>query len=180
MAAGVAGLISLLCVCQARPNRATLEVRSKEEMGMRKVLVAVGLVGGLVASALAGSAIAGGSNDNPGIGVQALGGVSAPNARIAAFVQAGGAVVRSKGIAAVTHPSTGLYCLDPKSDTIDVNRIVPSLSVDWSMSLGDALMAEWRSAGIGCPAGWIAVLTFDGEDGTFDLSDSVSFTIVVP
>ena len=148
---------------------------------MRKVLLAMSLLGALVAVALAGSAIAAGSNDNPGTGApRAIGGASAPNARIAAFVQAGGAVVRSKGIVSVTHPSTGLYCLDPKSDTLDVNKIVPSLSVDWSTSLGDALMAQWRSAGVGCSAGWIAALTFDGEDGTFDLSDGVSFTIVVP
>ena len=40
-------------------------------------------------------------------------------------------------------------------------------------------MAQWRSSGIGCPAGWLSVLTFDGEDGSFDLSDSVSFTLVV-
>jgi hypothetical protein len=52
------------------------------------------------------------------------------------------------------------------------------LSIDWSSSLGDALMAQWRSTGIGCPAGQFAVLTFDGEDGSFDLSNSVSFTFM--
>ena len=30
-------------------------------------------------------------------------------------------------------------------------------------------MAHWRSAGIGCPSGQFTVLTFDGEDGSFDL-----------
>jgi hypothetical protein len=148
---------------------------------MRRVLVAMGIVGALAVSVFAGSAIGGGSNDGTGtVGVQAIGGAAAPNARIAAFVQAGGAVVRSKGIAAVTHPSTGLYCLDPSSSTFAVNKIVPSLSVDWSTSLGDALLAQWRSSGVGCPTGWIAVLTMDGEDGSFDISDGVSFTIVVP
>jgi hypothetical protein len=141
----------------------------------------VGIVGALAVSALAGSAIAGGSNDGTGgVGATAIGGAAAPNARIAAFVQAGGSVVRSKGIAAVTHPSTGLYCLDPSSSTFNVSKIVPSLSVDWSTSLGDALMAHYRSAGVGCPTGWIAVLTMDGEDGSFDPSNGVSFTIVVP
>ena len=61
-----------------------------------------------------------------------------------------------------------------------MSKIVPTLSVDWSSSLGDALMAHYRSTGIGCPTGWIAVLTIDGEDGSFDLSNGVSFTIVVP
>ena len=29
-------------------------------------------------------------------------------------------------------------------------------------------MAQWRSAGIGCPSGWMTFLTFDGEDGSSD------------
>ena len=132
---------------------------------------------------LAGSALAGGgaSNDPVDSSKSALrAGTSAPNARIAAFIQAGGTNVRSKGLAGVTHPSTGVYCLDPAADAFNVNRAIPQMSVDWSTSLGDALMAHWRSAGVGCPAGQFAVLTFDGEDGTFDLSDSVSFTFYVP
>ena len=104
----------------------------------------------------------------------------APNSRIAAFVQAGGTVVRSKNITGVSHPSTGVYCIDPAASPFDVNKAIPSLSVDWSTSLGDALMAQWRSAGIGCPSGQFAVLTFDGEDGSFDLSNGVSFTFIVP
>ena len=153
---------------------------------MNKVRVAgVGLIVG--ALVLGGSALAlggGSSNDSSSASARtsalAIGGAQAPNARIAAFVQAGGTVVRSKGINAVTHPSTGLYCIDPASSTFNVNKAVPTLSVDWSTSLGDALMAHWRSAGIGCNSGWMTVLTFDGEDGSFDLSDSVSFTFIVP
>jgi hypothetical protein len=151
-------------------------------------LAGVGLV--LGALVLGGSAIAlGGSSNDPqragtraagGAQALAVGGAQAPNARIAAFVSAGGAVVRSKGIKAVTHPSTGLYCVDPKDSTFKVNKAIPSVSVDWSTSSGDALMAQWRSSAIGCSSGWFAVLTFDGEDGTFDFSDAVSFTIVVP
>jgi hypothetical protein len=78
--------------------------------------------------------------------------------------------VRSKGINGVSHPSTGLYYVDPMSATFNVNKAVPVLSIDWSSSLGDALMAQWRSTGIGCPAGQFAVLTFDGKDGSFDLN----------
>ena len=151
---------------------------------MNSKVAAAGLGLVLGAGVLAGSAAAGGGSSNDGAtdraSHRAIGGAQAPNARIAAFVQAGGAVVRSKGIDAVTHPSAGLYCVDPKSATFDVNKAVPTLSIDWSTSLGDALMAHWRSAGIGCPAGEFAVLTFDGEDGSFDLSDAVSFTFIVP
>ncbi len=150
---------------------------------MQRKIAAIGLGLTLGIGSLAGSAFAGGGSSNDGgsgVTVQAIGGAAAPNARIAAFVQAGGAVVRSKGIAAVTHPSTGVYCIDPAAAAFAVNTAVPTLSVDWSTSLGDALMAHWRSAGVGCPAGWFSVLTFDGEDGTFDLSNGVSFTFIVP
>jgi hypothetical protein len=152
---------------------------------MSKKMTVAALTVALGVGAFGGTAVAdGGSSNDPArsgsVSLLATGGVTAPNARIAAVVQSGGAVVRSKGIAAVTHPSTGLYCIDPAPSTFDVGRAVPVLSVDWSTSLGDALMAQWRSTGVGCPSGWFAVLTFDGEDGSFDLSDGVSFTLLVP
>lgn len=152
---------------------------------MRKALAVTGITTVVLAGALGGAAVAGGGPANDvaggGEGVQrAIGGVQAPNARIAAFISQGGTVERSKGLNGVTHPSLGAYCLDPKDATFDRNKAVPSVSVDWSTSLGDALMAQWRSSGIGCPAGSLGVLTFDGEDGSFDLSNNVSFTVVVP
>ncbi len=148
-----------------------------------KILAVAAAVAVLGVGALAGSAIAGGGPANDSTSrttTRAVGGAEAPNARLSAFVQAGGTVVRSKGVTGVSHPSAGVYCVDPKVATLNVNKAIPSLSVDWSTSLGDALMAQWRSAGIGCPSGQFSILTFDGEDGSFDLSDGVSFTINVP
>jgi len=149
-----------------------------------KALAVAAVAALLGVGALAGSAVAGGESSNDpmsgGATALAVGGAQAPNARIAAFVQSGGTVVRSKGISGVSHPSTGVYCIDPAASTFNVNKAIPTLSIDWSTSLGDALMAHWRSAGIGCPPGQMAVLTFDGEDGSFDLSDAVSFTFIVP
>ncbi len=148
-----------------------------------KAVAVAAVIALLGVGALAGSAVAGGGSSNDSTSkttARAVGGAVAPNARIAAFVQSGGAVVRSKGITGVSHPSTGVYCIDPAASPFDVNKAIPSLSVDWSTSLGDALMAQWRSAGIGCPTGQFAVLTFDGEDGSFDLSNGVSFTFIVP
>jgi len=152
-------------------------------MSKKMAIAALGVALGV--GAFGGTAVAGGGSSNDPVGSgsasqRAIGGATAPNARIAVYVQSGGAVVRSKGIAAVTHPSSGLYCIDPRSDTFNVGKAIPVLSIDWSTSLGDALMAHWRSSGSGCPASWFAVLTFSGEDGTFDLSDSASFTFVVP
>jgi hypothetical protein len=152
---------------------------------MNRKMTAAALAVALGVGAFGGTAVAGGGSSNDPVGsgsvsARAIGGATAPNARIAAVVRSGGAVVRSKGIAAVTHPSAGLYCIDPTSTTFNVGTAVPVLSVDWSTSVGDALMAHWRSSLVGCPTGWFAVLTFVGEDGTFDQSDGVSFTFVVP
>ena len=151
-------------------------------MNKRTLAAATAAIALGCALALGGAAVAlgGDTNDKADFPDSAIGGAKVDNLRIGAVVQAGGTVVRSKGITGVSHPSTGLYCVDPAGAAFNVNTAVPTLSVDWSTSLGDALMAHWRSAGIGCPAGQFAILTFDGEDGSFDLSDSVSFTILVP
>ncbi len=133
----------------------------------------------LLAGIATDTARAGSVNDPHGVGAQALGGVSAPNARLAALIEQGGGVVRSKGVASVSHPSLGQFCIQP-SFAVNVARIVPVVSVDWSLSLGDASLVQYRSTGFGCPAGQISVLTFSGEDGSFDLSDLVAFTIYVP
>jgi len=170
--------------CSPTPLARPVRVWEGKQMN-RKAIAGVVLAGTLAVGTIAGSAVAGGHASNEASGAhggtaKAVGGATAPNAKIAAFINQGGAVNWSKGITAATHPSTGLYCLNPKDDSFNPNRAVPSVSVDWSTSLGDALMAQWRSSGIGCPAGWLSVLTFDGEDGSFDLSNSVSFTMVVP
>ncbi len=87
----------------------------------------------------------------------------------------------SKGVAALTNPSTGVYCIKPKRRTkIDVTRIVPALTAEWDGSTGNALMAYWIKSGAGCAAGRIAVATVNGTDGTFGISNDVAFAIIVP
>lgn len=152
---------------------------------MRKTTVALAMVGALGASAAGGMAFAGAGETNDVAAparAAALGGVKAPNARLAVVVLPDGSVLRSKGVASVGHPSPGVYCIKPQAGTkINVNNIVPSVSVEWSNSSGDALMAQWRSSGGGCPTpGRINIVTFNGEDGSFDADDTVAFTVVVP
>jgi len=131
----------------------------------------------VVGSALAESA----KSHDPLPSIRAIGGAQAPNARIAALVVAGGTVRRSKGILGVTHPSAGQYCIDPTNSLFDVNKAIPVVSVDWSSSSGpNGEMAQWRSSGVGCPLGQIAVLTFELAAGIFSLSDNVGFSIIVP
>jgi hypothetical protein len=149
---------------------------------MRRLLIVtalVSVVAGVLGASGATSALAGRTSNDGSAPVQAIGGASSKYARAVALVAAGGSVIRSQGVAAVTHPSIGLYCIDPKDD-YDVTRVVPNVTVDWSTSFGDALLAQYRSSGVGCPAGNIAVLTMSGEDGTFDPSNDVSFTVTVP
>jgi hypothetical protein len=111
----------------------------------------------------------------------AIGGASS-TARLAALVDQGGGVIRSKGVSSVSNPSLGLYCIRPRSDSgIVVNQIIPSVTVDYSNSSVVESMAQYRSSGVGCSSGTIAVVTFAdiNLDGRYGASDSVAFTIVV-
>ncbi|MFI6695106.1 hypothetical protein ACIBLA_25805 [Streptomyces sp. NPDC050433] len=49
---------------------------------------------------------------------------SAPHAQAAAWVNSDGTVRYSQGIAQVTHPSTGRYCVT-LSDVKDINAVIP-------------------------------------------------------
>jgi hypothetical protein len=108
----------------------------------------------------------------------AIGGASCPNARLCAFAGRG-SIFRTKGVAAITHPSVGLYCVRP---SVRLGAYVPVVSVDWSTSLGDGSLVQWRSSGIGCPTGNVTIMTFSNGDSStdFTLSDLVVFTLLVP
>jgi hypothetical protein len=81
----------------------------------------------------------------------------------------------------VTNPAPGTFCIKPKARAkIKLHRAVPSVTVDWSNSSGDALMAHWRSSGFGCPDGELEVQTVNGSDGSFDIDGGVAFTVLVP
>jgi hypothetical protein len=114
----------------------------------------------------------------------AIGGASAPGARLAALitvnVNRSVTVFRSKGVAAVTSPSVGLVCIQP-SPALPVSQIVPVLSIDFSNSVVGNNLVEYRSSGLGCPTGNIAVRTFVLDpDVNKRPDDGVAFTIVVP
>ena len=104
------------------------------------------------------------------------------SARLTALVSpfATGFLVRGKGVAFVTHPATGEWCIQAKAG-LNVNTIVPSVSVDFSTSaFGNDHFVQYRSGGNGCPAGSIDVLTFELTGGTLVQADTVAFTLVVP
>lgn len=147
------------------------------------VMLAFGLGGAAVAVASVGP-----TNDEPApapaapSGTEAApGGVQAPNARLAGHINSDGSFIIKKGIAAITHPSVGHFCITPGANTgISTATAIPEAVVDWSNSSGDANMVQIRSSGFGCAAGDIEVLTFSGEDGSFDFADTVAFYITVP
>ncbi|MBO3462210.1 hypothetical protein G7B40_006125 [Aetokthonos hydrillicola Thurmond2011] len=128
------------------------------------------------------------AEDTSGVTQNAIGGADAPGVRLAAFIDGnlgGGTVVRSKGVASFTSPATGLFCIRPSSG-INVNNIVPIVSVEQSKSLANDNLVQYRSNGSGCPNGNIAVATFrfnntsDASGNKFVQADGIAFTIIVP
>jgi hypothetical protein len=154
---------------------------------LRKIhlVLTVTLVLGLILTT-AFSLMAANKDVDVGPGVMAagdvIGGVKAKGgARLLVFIGPSepGYVIRSKGVAEVTHPATGDWCIKPKSNW-KVGEVVPTVSVEWSNSSGSSLLAYWRFDGMGCPEGNIEVYTLDSNSGTPVMSDNVAFTVVIP
>jgi len=107
--------------------------------------------------------------------------VAKSSSKLAAYIWSGG-VIRAKGVADVTHPDVGIYCIKP-SMRMDISLVVPIVSVEWGYSSGYALLAfyfDYTQFGSGdCPAGYLEVLTYNFGSGTPVLADSVAFTIHV-
>lgn len=148
---------------------------------MKKLLQSIAIGAAVVVAAGSTVISASRSNDPPAKMERDIGGAKSRYARMSALVGQGGTVIRSRGVESVTHPSTGLYCIQRKwPKGVDVTKVIPAVTVDWSNSLGDDLLAYWRSSGVGCPADNIAVVTFARVSGTLQASDNVAFALIVP
>lgn len=137
----------------------------------------------LIISVLAAlPAVAGSNGGQGGAGaVPEASGLAQSTARLTALVVPGGNVIRSKNVANVTNPSSGIYCIRPTPGKgISIGRIVPSVTVEWGWSFGNDLVAYYFSneptAFTDCPSGYIEVRTYDFAG---NLSNRVAFTIVV-
>jgi hypothetical protein len=88
---------------------------------------------------------------------------------------------RTKGIATVTRPKTGVYCLTLSDSTVDTSRTAPVVTVDWDNSSGNNLSAYVSKSAHDCPAGTdISVRTYTFRAGTANaLSNVVAFTVLV-
>jgi hypothetical protein len=102
----------------------------------------------------------------------------------------GDQVVCNQGFSNITHPSTGVYCLTLASPPPPSKPLAPQVSVEWSLSLGVALYAQYDSSNSTCeapPRQVVEVRTYKGDSGGVGsalqvpvLSDEVSFNILVP
>jgi hypothetical protein len=118
-----------------------------------------------------------------GVETQALGGLSAPNARLAGLIDAGGAPIRTKAITSITRIDTGVYCIRPATSTgVNVNTAVVTLTPEYFYSLLNEVKVQWAAQESGCPAGQIGVYTLadPNRDGRYTFSNNVGFSIVVP
>jgi hypothetical protein len=127
-----------------------------------KSLVAAAAIGGLLIAAPTASFAAGGFSTKAKV----------------ALVQAPSGTLRSKGVASVTHPGTGVYCVAP-SKKLNFGAIYPVVTVEWGYSSGDGLLAFWFLDGNDCPANTIEVLTYNFSFGPLVRSDSVAFSLLV-
>jgi hypothetical protein len=97
---------------------------------------------------------------------------------ILALEQEGSVTIRSKGVASVTNPATGEYCVTPSSK-LDFSAIYPVVTIDWGASSGTQLLAFWDSNDNGCSSAEIEVRTYDFSSGTPILFDHVAFVLTV-
>ena len=89
---------------------------------------------------------------------------------------------RTKGFAAVTRPSTGIYCLTLSDDSLDASTTAPLVTVDWDNSSGNNLSAFLSKSAHDCPAGTdLGVRTYSFKAGKANaLTNIVAFTVLVP
>lgn len=104
----------------------------------------------------------------------------APNARVAALIGQSGVLLMNKGLAKVTHPGTGEYCLKPVTTVKAAGRSVPSLDIEFGYSSGSDFMLAWAWRSGNCPSGTWDILTYSRNLGTLIPSDDVAFSIIVP
>jgi hypothetical protein len=84
----------------------------------------------------------------------------------------------SVGVASVTNPNTGIFCVAPKKPIYAGNA--PSVSVEWGSSLGSSIEAFLEYGQNDCPSGNIEVRTFDFSSGTATASENVAFIVTSP
>jgi hypothetical protein len=105
----------------------------------------------------------------------------APNARLAALIRPGGEIVRQKGVAKVTNPDVGLYCIEPEAG-INTNNAIVIVNPEFHFSEVNEIMVQWISRRTTCGPNRFGVVTLEdfNLDAQYHRSNHVAFMIVVP
>src|SRR6478735_1554028 len=72
--------------------------------------------------------------------------------RVCALIQGGGGISRAKNVNKATHPLPGLYCITPKSGTINLSQVTPLTTLEWGSSPGGNLFVSNSESKLNCPA----------------------------
>ncbi|MEU7856060.1 hypothetical protein [Nonomuraea sp. NPDC049141] len=101
--------------------------------------------------------------------------VTAPYAQAAAVVNADGSINRAKGIAAVTKPATGRYCVELANKELDVTRLVPSATLQYTSFEYGIRVSMWPDPACGTRTDTFLVIT-----GKPNVWEDRAFSIVIP
>ena len=82
---------------------------------------------------------------------------------------------------ALSHPSTGVYCVTPKPKSLDPAKHPAFVVPEWGLSSGFDLLAFWNQdvPADGCLVGDYQVRTYKNFVSGPTLNDSVAFVIVI-
>jgi hypothetical protein len=105
----------------------------------------------------------------------------APNARLAALIRPGGGIVRQQGVASVTNPEVGLYCIEPEAG-INTNNAIVIVNPEFHFSEVNEIKVQWISRRTTCGPNRFGVVTLEdfNLDARYHRSNHVAFSIVVP
>jgi hypothetical protein len=107
--------------------------------------------------------------------------------RLAGLIRNDGVILRNKGIASVTKPARGVFCVKPTAASgVTPSNAVVQVTVDWSRTQFNEAMVQWASIpslqGSWCSTSKIEIHTLiDSQlDARYAHSDLVAFSIIVP
>ncbi|MDH6580261.1 hypothetical protein [Kitasatospora sp. MAP5-34] len=99
----------------------------------------------------------------------------APYAQAAAVVNSDGSVNRSKGIAGVTKPAVGRYCVELEDKEVDVTRLVPVATLQYTSFEYGIRISMWPDPTCGNRTDTFLVIT-----GKTNVWEDRAFSIVIP
>ncbi|MEV4558265.1 hypothetical protein AB0K51_14915 [Kitasatospora sp. NPDC049285] len=126
---------------------------------------------GAVVSLLVGGVCTGVAGAATGTGTK----VTAPYAQAAAVVNSDGSINRSKGIAGVTKPAVGRYCVELEDKALDVTRLVPVATLQYTSFEYGIRISMWPDPVCGTRSDTFLVIT--GKPGVWE---DQAFSIVIP